>query len=191
MGPSNKLLLEIGGQPLVRRTVERVLAASLATVVVVTGHEDAAVRAALKDLPITVSHNPRYAEGLSTSLRVGLDALPPEIDGAMIVLGDMPDLVPDHLKRLIERFDPGSGRAIGVPTHRGKRGNPVLWGRGFFDEMRGMAGDVGAKALIGANESLVYEVEFDDTGVVTDLDTPEEWSEYVRRLSGKGPSGGP
>jgi molybdenum cofactor cytidylyltransferase len=92
---------------------------------------------------------------------------------------------------LIAGFDPAGGRAIGVPVHRGKRGNPVLWGRGFFDDMRATAGDVGAKALIGANESLVYEIEFDDTGVVTDLDTPEEWSEYVRRSSGEGPSRGP
>ena len=78
-------------------------------------------------------------------------------------------------------LDPAGGKAIGVPTHNGKRGNPVLWARELFVQMREIAGDVGAKALIGANESLVYEVEFEDTGVLTDLDTPAQWSDYLSR----------
>ena len=78
-------------------------------------------------------------------------------------------------------FDPDSGKAIGVPTHGGKRGNPTLWARSLFADMRQVAGDVGARHLIGANESLVYEVEFGDTAVLTDLDTPAQWSEYLSR----------
>lgn len=184
MGPHNKLVMPLAGKPLVRRMVEMILAARPAQVVVVTGHEPAVVAAAVAGLPVTVTHNPRYADGLSTSLQAGLAAVAPDMEGAMICLADMPSLTPEHLTKLMAGFDPAGGRAIGVPTHTGKRGNPVLWARELFVQMREVAGDVGAKALIGANESLVYEVEFGDTAVLTDLDTPEQWSEYVAKGSG-------
>lgn len=184
MGPHNKLVMPLAGKPLVRRMVEMILAARPAQVVVVTGHEPAVVAAAVAGLPVTVTHNPRYADGLSTSLQAGLAGVAPDMEGAMICLADMPSLTPAHLQKLMAGFDPAGGKAIGVPTHNGKRGNPVLWARELFVQMREIAGDVGAKALIGANESLVYEVEFGDTAVLTDLDTPEQWSEYVAKGSG-------
>ncbi len=179
MGPSNKLLMEIEGVPLIRRTVSALRAASVGQVVVVTGHMDAEVRRALDGLNVTVVHNPRYADGLSTSLKAGIGALAPDVAAAVIGLGDMPAVTTAHVNQLIAAFDPEADRAIGVPVHDGKRGNPVLWARRFFEDMQGVSGDVGAKALIGANESLVYEVEFEDTAVLTDLDTPEQWSDYL------------
>ncbi len=179
MEGQNKLLMEIDGKPLVRRTVETVLASRAKQVVVVTGHQENEVKDALKGLDVTVVHNPKFADGLSTSLQTGLDALPVDAAAALVCLGDMPAVSSSHIDKLIESFDPESGRAIGVPAHNGKRGNPVLWARRFFDEMRGIEGDVGARHLIGANESLVYEEEFSDTAVLTDLDTPQQWSEYL------------
>lgn len=187
MGPANKLLMEIAGTPLVRRTVAALRAAKVAQVVVVTGHQAAEVRQALEGLDVTIVHNPRYAEGLSTSLKAGVDALAPDIAAAVVGLGDMPGVTSGHVDRLIAGFDPSGSRAIGVPIHNGKRGNPVLWDRRFFGDMREVSGDVGARHLIGANESLVYEVEFGDTGVLTDLDTPEQWSDYLAKSVSKMP----
>ncbi len=179
MGGRNKLLMEIEGVPLVRRTVETLLASSVSAVVVVTGHQSAEVEAAVKGLDVRIVHNPHYPEGLSTSLKAGLDAVDSEAAAALICLGDMPEIAPAHIARLVDGFDPEAGRAIGVPTHNGKRGNPVLWARRFFGEMQNIAGDVGARHLIGDNESLVYEVEFEDTGVLMDLDTPGQWDDYI------------
>ncbi len=181
MAGANKLLMPVRGELLVRRTVKTVQAAHLDQVVIVTGHQCDEVAEALGDLAVTTVHNPRYAEGLSTSLKIGLQALPPEIDGVLVCLGDMPAVSTEHIARLIAEFDPENDRAIGVPTHNGKRGNPVLWARRFFEEMQEVAGDVGARHLIGANESLVYEVEFGDTAVLTDLDTPEQWQDYLSK----------
>ena len=179
MGNSNKLLMEIGGVPLVRRTVAALRAAQVSEVIVVTGHMQHEVQTALAGLDVTFVHNPDYTDGLSTSLKAGIKALGPEVDAALIGLGDMPAIKTGHFNQLISGFDPAAGRAIGVPVHTGKRGNPVLWARRFFEDMQGVSGDTGAKALIGANESLVYEIEFGDTGVLTDLDTPEQWSDYL------------
>ncbi len=181
MGPSNKLLMEIEGVPLVRRTVSALTAAQVSQVIVVTGHQEPEVRKALVGLNVVMIHNPRYAEGLSTSLKAGIDALAPDTTAAVVGLGDMPGVTAEHVNRLIAGFSPDGDRAIGVPVHNGKRGNPVLWDKRFFEDMRGVAGDVGARHLIGANESLVYEVEFGDTAVLTDLDTPEQWSDYLSK----------
>ncbi|MDE1968103.1 MAG: molybdopterin-binding/glycosyltransferase family 2 protein [Alphaproteobacteria bacterium] len=173
MGTLNKLLIGVDGKPMVRHAVDAALAAGLAPVVVVTGHEREKVTAALAGLPVSLVDNPDYVEGLSTSLKAGLGILPPEAEGALICLADMPRVSAAELKRLAGAFDPREGRAIVVPTRHGKRGNPVLWARQFFAEMRAVAGDVGARHLIGAYPELVAEIEMEGDGVLTDIDTPQ------------------
>jgi molybdenum cofactor cytidylyltransferase len=173
MGAVNKLLIAIDGKPMLRHAVDAVLAAGIAPVVVVTGHEHTAIETALAGLPVAFAANPDYAQGLSTSLRHGLAALPEGIDGALVVLGDMPRVEPAELRTIVGAFSPNEGRAIVVPTRHGKRGNPVLWGRQFFAEMQELGGDVGARHLIGAYPEAVAEVEMAGDGVLTDIDTPQ------------------
>jgi molybdenum cofactor cytidylyltransferase len=173
MGEINKLLVEVDGKPMARRVVEAVASSSAAPVIVVLGHEAARVAASLDGLPVQFVENPDYAGGLSTSLRRGLAALPDDVDGALVCLGDMPRIKRQDIERLIGAFNPVEGRAIVVPTRRGKRGNPVLWGKRLFAEMREVAGDVGARHLIGAYPELVAEVEIKHDGVLLDIDTPQ------------------
>jgi molybdenum cofactor cytidylyltransferase len=85
----------------------------------------------------------------------------------------MPRVGAAVLDRLIAAFNPLEGRAICVPTWNGKRGNPVLWDKRFFAEMADLAGDVGAKHLIGEHADLVAEVAMPDDAILTDIDTPE------------------
>ncbi|HFD14731.1 MAG TPA: 4-diphosphocytidyl-2C-methyl-D-erythritol kinase [Rhodospirillales bacterium] len=181
MGGPNKLLLEIGGKPMVRHVVEALLASRARPVVVVTGHEGDRVAAALAHLPVEIVTNPRHAEGLSTSLRAGLDALPEEVDGVLVCLADMPRITAPLIDRLIATFDPARGRAIVVPTCGGKRGNPVLFGRAFFASMREIAGDVGARHLLGSFADQLVEVETGDPAVLLDLDTPESFRAETER----------
>jgi molybdenum cofactor cytidylyltransferase len=173
MGAMNKLLIPIDGKPMVRRAAEAVLAARLSPVLVVTGHQREQVEEALKGLPITFLNNKDFATGMSTSLRVGLDAVPAECDGAVVALGDMPLITPAEIGQLVNAFNPVESRAIVVPTRRGKRGNPVLWARRFFGEMTAAGGDVGARHLFEAYPEAVVEVEMAGDGVLTDIDTPQ------------------
>ena len=173
MGARNKLIAKIGGKPMAALVVDAVLASRVSTIIVVTGHESANVREALGDRQVVFVENPDYAAGLSTSLKAGLDALPEDVDAALICLGDMPRLSEADIDRLIAAFDPVEGRAICVPTHRGKRGNPVLWGRRFFPEMMQLSGDVGARHLIGEHADLVVEVPMDSDSILLDIDSPE------------------
>ena len=147
------------------------LASKADPVIVVTGHEADAVRAAIDDRRVTFVHNPAYADGLSTSLAAGLDALPATASGVLIGLGDMPRIRASDIDRLIAAFNPDEGRAICVPTVDGKRGNPVLFSIEFVDGMRAVEGDVGARHLIGAHSDRVCEVEMEDDAALIDVDT--------------------
>jgi len=178
MGAENKLLLEIDGKPMVRHVAERVLASSARPVTIVLGHQPDAVKAALAGLDVGFVENPDYADGLSSSLKAGLAAVPESADGALICLGDMPGVSTDLVDRLIAGFNPIEGRAILAPTRGGRRGNPVLWARRFFDELMSLSGDTGAKHLIGSYGEFLTEIEAPDDGVLIDLDTPAALAAY-------------
>ena len=78
-----------------------------------------------------------------------------------------------EIDALLYDFSPAEGRAICVPTHGGKRGNPVLIGRRYFAEIQDTKGDVGARHLIGAYPAFVHEVEMKGDAILLDIDTPE------------------
>jgi molybdenum cofactor cytidylyltransferase len=173
MGGPNKLTAEIGGKPLVRAVTEQALGSRARPVIVVTGHQHDAVERVLGGLPVTFVHNPEYERGLSTSLKAGIAAVPADIDGAVICLGDMPHVSAALIDRLIEAFDPERGALIAVPVVDGKRGNPVVWSRRFFPDLSALEGDVGARHLIGTYAEGVMEVPVADVGAVLDIDTPD------------------
>ena len=177
----NKLLQPLAGRPMVRYAVEAALKSAASDVIVVIGNEGQRVRAALDGLPVIFSENQIYSDGLSTSLICGLNALPADCDGALILLGDMPAVDAGLLDRLIAAFDPSEERAIIVPVHDGKRGNPVLWARRFFDEMRMLTGDAGARALLAPYAGQVCEVEAGSDAPLTDIDTGEALSAFRER----------
>jgi len=173
MGSRNKLLADVDGVPMIRRTAENLLASTARPVVVVTGHQAKETERVLDGLDVITIHNPSHATGLSSSLKAGLGKLPDDADGVVVCLGDMPLVTDATINRLIAAYDPVEGWAICVPTWKGKRGNPVLWDRQFFEDMAELAGDVGARHLIGTHGELVVEVEMKDDGVMVDIDTPE------------------
>ena len=176
MGGPNKLLAEVAGRALVRIAVEETLASRARPVIVVTGHQRERVEAVLSGLPVTFVHNPDFADGLSTSLKTGIAAVPADVGGAVVCLGDMPQVEASLIDRLITAFDPEHGAHVVVPTIDGKRGNPVVWSRRFFFDLGALEGDVGARHLIASYPEAVVEVPVADTAAFVDIDTPEALS---------------
>jgi molybdenum cofactor cytidylyltransferase len=176
MGAVNKMLAKIGGKPLVRIAAEQVLASQASPLIVVTGHEREKVERALDGLPVRFVHNPEYAEGLGTSLRAGIAAVPEGADGAIVCLGDMPQVDSGLIDKLIAAFDPDSGALVVVPSINGRRGNPVVWARRFFNDLMSIRGDFGARYLIGTYTEAVIEVPVAGDAALTDVDTPESLS---------------
>ncbi|MGB0126510.1 MAG: NTP transferase domain-containing protein, partial [Rhodocyclaceae bacterium] len=171
MGDANKLLLPVDGAPMVRQVAGAALASRCMQVMVVTGHEAERLEAALDGLPVSVTHNATFAEGMAASLRCGIKALPRDVDGALILLGDMPRIGPADIDRLIDVFDPDHP-AIVVPERHGRRGNPVLWPRKYFAPILELRGDTGARGLLERFAAEVEAVQFDSEAIFADVDTP-------------------
>ena len=165
-----KLLELVDGQPVVRWATRAALESRSDPIFVVTGHRAANVEAILP-AGATVLHNPDFAEGLSSSLRCGIRALPPGVDAVVVALGDMPFVRAQHYEALLAAWRPG---AIVVPTRDGRRGNPVLWSALFFEEMSALTGDQGAKSIVTRHAGSVIEVPTVDDAVFVDVDDAED-----------------
>ena len=176
-----KQLLPVGGQPMVRRVAEAVCAAGLAQVVVVVGAQADEVTQSLAGVPVDVIANERWAEGMSTSLRAGLQALGPEIQAALIVLADQPTLTPHLLEIVVARYR-ATGAPIVAPFYQGQRGNPVLFDRALFPELLAVEGDQGGRALLARYRTQVERIEVDDPAAVLDIDTRQDY-EKARELT--------
>ena len=173
MEGKNKLLEDFRGAPLVRHAVEAALGSKASPVIVVTGKDGAAVKKALTGLDVRFIDNPDFAEGLSSSLKAGIRAVPEESAAAIVCLGDMPGVTSALIDRLIVGFAPERGAVIVAPVKNKQRGNPVLWARRFFPELLALEGDMGARKLTNFYDEGLLEIEIGDDGAFADIDTPE------------------
>jgi molybdenum cofactor cytidylyltransferase len=168
-----KLLLDLQGKPVVRWTVEAVLP-HVGDCVVVTGQDDASVRAALAGLAVRFAVNPRPQDGQGSSIAVGVAALPPWTSAVVVVLGDQPRTPADVLPALLAA-QRRSGKAIVSPSYRGTRGTPVLFTSEIFAELRALRGDEGARAVVALRPERVETLAL-DVAMPPDVDTPEDFA---------------
>ncbi len=172
MGAS-KVLLPWQGRSIIRQIAEVTLAARFETVLLVTGYRAPEVAAAVRGLSIRIVHNTEYEQGLSTSIRAGVRALPSTVYAATIILGDQPLLFPAVLDRIIQTYLETQA-AIVVPFAGRRRGNPVLFDRSLFPRLLALEGDDGARAIVDAYGDKVARVEVDPL-IFEDVDTPEAY----------------
>lgn len=168
-----KQLLTWRGKPLVRHVSETALDAGLSPVVVVTGAAGEQVAAAVTDLPVQVVYNPAWASGQSSSLRVGLQALPPECGAAIFLLADQPQVPVTLLQALVEQHRQERAPVL-APLVRGRRATPVLFDRVTFPALMTLQGDTGGRAIFG-QFPLAY-LPWHDEGLLLDIDTPADWN---------------
>jgi molybdenum cofactor cytidylyltransferase len=172
MGPHNKLLQSTDGSTIIARVTGAAIASGACPVIVVSGFEADRIKETLRGLDATFADNPNFDEGMSGSIKTGLAALPAASDGAMVLLGDMPEVEASDLRLVMAAF--AGRRAICIPVRDGRRGNPVLWGASYFAEMMNLSGDVGAKQLITKHSEHVIEVPVASNGIFADVDTPAD-----------------
>ena len=184
---TNKLLEKLAGKSLIRTVAEHAIASGIRPIIVVTGHQADHIHAEIGDLDIQFVHNPNYADGLSTSLQAGLRILPEHIDGALIMLGDMPLITPNVLQKLMDAFRASPACLAAVPSYHENWGNPVLLARSLFKAASELTGDSGARKLLEMHRDQVIEVTVADDSVTIDLDTPEAFN-AARTLKNSGSS---
>lgn len=174
MGPSrqHKLLAELDGIPIVRRSAETALGADADCVIAVVGHRQPEIRAALAGLDVLAVENPDYATGMASSLIAGVDAAGPAVDGVLVMLADMPSVTTANLAAMMSVFKAEQGLVIIRAASDGKRGNPVILPRSTFEAVRQLQGDVGARHIMETCGLPVIDVEIGPAAHL-DLDTPE------------------
>ena len=179
MGRNNKLLLDVDGIPLVRKSAINILNSNVAYMTVVTGFDEEKIVDALSGLNVNFVKNVNFREGLSSSLKAGLTNITPSPSAVIICLADMPKIQPEHLNQLIENFDPSKGFEICIPTNKGKRGNPVLIGSRFFPHIFETSGDFGAKHVMMQHPHKIVEVEIGTSDIHLDIDTQDEYKKFT------------
>lgn len=178
----DKLLEPIDGLPLLRRVANVAWSSTASEIIVVLGAKAEARRDALFTLPLRITHNPDWESGMASSIRCGIRSLDKAVDGAVIMLGDMPDIQAPFIDAMIESFDPEHGFDIVRPVlASGPVGNPVLFGRRHFPSLCALDGDTGAKSVIAANRDSVLDYPALDDSILVDLDTPEAWTDWKAR----------
>lgn len=178
----NKLLLNWNGKPIIAHVIDKIAGMGFAETILVTGYEAAKIKAALGNrADLKIIEAPDHAMGMAASLKAGIKALKPATDAALVILGDMPQISDDLLKRLVAAYQPREGRAIALPVADGKRGNPVLFDRRFFADILQLEGDVGARHIIGSNAEFVAEIPAPSQEIFVDVDTPEAYQELLTK----------
>jgi molybdenum cofactor cytidylyltransferase len=179
-----KQLLNIGGKALLQRVLDSALESDVDEVILVLGH---AADRILKEVDVRgaeVVVNPDYARGMITSIQEGLKALDKESEAFFIVLGDQPEIRPAVYSRLIREFRrarPSPG--ILLPAYQGKKGHPALFSAKYVAESFAITGDVGFREIVRKHPEEVVLVEVDTPSILADIDTPEDYREYLRKKS--------
>lgn len=179
MRGADKLMEAVAGAPLLRRSAETLLSSQADEVIVVLRPGDDPRRAALDGLNVKLIENPQAAEGMGASIRAGIAGAASDAGAALVALADMPDITAKDIDALIAAYDAEEGREIiRAADPDGAPGNPVLFGRRFFEPLRGLEGDEGARSILAANADLVRLVRLSSDAARVDLDTPEAWAAW-------------
>lgn len=183
LGGPNKLTLTIDGVPLLRRSLDVLLASGLDEVVVVTGHQSDHIEPLIADRPVRRVHNPDYPDGQMSSVHAGLRALTEPCAGVMVALADQALLRPADIDRLIAAFVSGPRTGVLVPTFEGRRGNPIILAWPQRQAILSGAPNLGCRKLIDRHPDLVTTLAMPDDRVLVDLDRPGDLDRVRRRLA--------
>jgi len=173
MGANNKLLTPWRGKTPLKFVCEAATTSECDKIIVVTGHQQSQVLQAISDFEVQSEHNPDYKLGMASSIKVGiLAARQNNSEAVLVLLGDMPGVTREMINEMIFAGQDHSRDKIIVATFQGKRGNPLLWPKKYFDELSCLKGDKGARQIFSRHEDQIVELEL-GAGVLFDLDTPQ------------------
>lgn len=178
-----KLQLDLKGRTVLERAVDGLLASPVELVLVVAPPDSRGALAAYDDTRLRVLSNPHPEDGMASSIRVGMEAIPLATRAVLLALADKPLVSPDTVAAVVERFE-RTGAPIVYPTYRGQQGHPVLVASSLFAELGQLEGDVGAKSLLKEHSVEAVAVPCDDPGVLLDIDSPDDYAKALTLLQG-------
>lgn len=171
-----KQLLDWSGKPFIRQIALNALEAGLAPLIVVTGEAHGLITPVLSDLPLKCVENPEWRAGQSTSMRVGLAALAKDVDSALFLLSDQPQIDAHLIWQILERYAQNR-KPITAPMIRGQRGNPILFSKETFHALGKVEGDRGGRAIF--NQFEVDWLPWADDRILMDVDEEGDYDRLV------------
>jgi molybdenum cofactor cytidylyltransferase len=168
-----KQLLRLGATTLLDQVTENVRGSRVDEIVVVLGHEAETIKQTIATKKLKIVVNESYRQGMGTSLRAGLSALPSAVDAALIVLADQPFVRSATFDQIIDHYQRSKAQIV-IPIYKGFRGNPVLLDRSVFPEVMALTGDIGCRAIFGNHLEGIAKVPVEDVGILLDLDSKDD-----------------
>jgi len=168
-----KQLLRLGEATVLNQVVNNVCGSSVDEIVIVLGHQAETIKQSIATESLKVVVNESYRQGMGTSLRAGLSALPSEVDAALIVLADQPFVRSATFDQIIDHYQQSNAQIV-IPVYKGFRGNPVLLDRSVFPEVMALTGDIGCRAIFGNHPEGIAKVPVEDIGILLDLDSKDD-----------------
>lgn len=169
-----KQLLQLGEKSFVEHCVENLLASRVDEIIVVTGHRESEVRAAVATRAVRFVHNTGYRAGMASSIKCGVRAVPDDSKACLISLVDQPQIGPDVINQIIDVYENARQRIV-IPTFDGKGGHPIILDLSLKQEILEMDQLVGLRQVISAHSSEIARVEMFSNDVVADCDLPEDY----------------
>ncbi len=173
-----KMLLPWGDTSVIAAIVQKLVAAQIQPICVVVGALKDEIAEALGELPVQLVFNSRFQEdSMVVSLQAGLARLPDEIQAALVVLGDQPQLSVDVIRLLLDAYN-RSASALIVPSYQMRRGHPWLIDRSLWAEVRNLAPGDTLRKFLNSNAEKIFYIDTDLESVIQDLDTPDDYARY-------------
>ena len=179
----NKLLLPYKGEALIKIVSKTLIDSLLDPIFIVTGYEHYKVVKLLPKSLDNIIYNKDWRKGMGKSINKAISSLPANIDGNMIVLGDMPLIKVETINKLRSAFLNNNGEKIIYAEYFGKQANPVIFPKKYFKEMLLLKGDNGCKDIISQNRKNTIGVSVDSSEVIFDCDTKVDYSDLVSKIS--------
>ena len=173
-----KQLMPLGKSTLLEQAIDNLLNSSVDETIVVVGHRAEEITEAIATKPVKIMLNHNYRQGMSTSIIAGLILVDPKSQAVILALGDQPLVESRTINQLIDAFN-SHDKGIAVPTHRGKRGHPIIFDIKYKAELLEMEGDIGGREIIRQHPDDVLEVAVDSESVISDIDTKDDYQSQV------------
>ena len=183
MADGNKLLLKIKKITIIEITIKNLILCNIDNLYVILGHQSSLFTKILEKFNVPLVINKSYKEGMSSSIKKGIQAIDAKSDGVMICLADMPSIDTNTYNTLIKTFKTFYSKKnplIVIPEHNRENGNPVIFSDHFFSYLKNITGDKGAKVLIEKNKKYIKKVNILDNSILKDVDNRKMYEELLK-----------
>jgi molybdenum cofactor cytidylyltransferase len=179
---TQKLLLPLGGKPVITRVVEELLQSSVEQVLVVIGRDGKLIQEVIGDREVQFVPNPDPSSDMLGSVRCGLRALPVGCEAVLVAMGDQPAISHELVSEMIRRFRDNEFKII-VPMYEGRRGHPVLFSARFCEEVLSRHDGSGLRGLLEAHPEEMFKLAVSSRAALEDMDTPADYQRQEKSFA--------